>query len=144
MLVRLLIISAVLALAALAWWWWTRRDGNVRVLDETMHLSAEDLGARHGYHATFVQFSTPICAKCPPTATLLGRIAEEHGQVTHVEVDASERLDLAKRFDIMRTPTVLVLDGSGAVVARMSGAPSYSQASEALAAVPSTGTEYSI
>ncbi len=144
MIERFLLITAALAVATLVWWWWTRRDGKVRVLDSSLQLSSKELGASRGYHATFVQFSTPMCAKCPPTAVLLKRIASEHTHVTHVEVDASERLDLARRFDVMRTPTVLVLDSDGTVVARMSGAPSDHQAREALAAVPSSGTEYSI
>ncbi|GAA2776151.1 hypothetical protein GCM10020219_053640 [Nonomuraea dietziae] len=43
--------------------------------------------------------------------------------MSHVEIDAESRLDLVRELDIMRTPTVLVLDGGGAVVKRASGQP---------------------
>jgi hypothetical protein len=43
--------------------------------------------------------------------------------VTHVEIDAESNLELVRRLDIMRTPTVLVLDSAGRVVKRASGAP---------------------
>jgi hypothetical protein len=43
--------------------------------------------------------------------------------VRHVEIDAESRLDLVRRFDIMRTPTVLVLDTAGRIIKRAAGAP---------------------
>ena len=43
--------------------------------------------------------------------------------VTHVEVDAEAHLDLVRRLDIMRTPTILVLDPAGRVTRRAVGAP---------------------
>ncbi len=107
-------------------------------------LSSDLLGAKRGFHATFVQFSTPMCAKCPGTARLLQGVASQHRHVAHIEIDASERLDLARELSIMRTPTTLVLDSDGAVVARMDGPPTVEQAEAALAAVPSDGTDYSI
>ena len=142
---RLILIATVLAVASLAWWWWSRRQGAVRAVTDTTVVSSSKLGAKRGYHATFVQFSTPMCAKCPPTARLLQRIASDHHNVAHIEIDAAERLDLAREFDVMRTPTILVLDGDGAIVARISGAPSEQQARAALATVPPPpSTEYLI
>jgi hypothetical protein len=43
--------------------------------------------------------------------------------VRHVEIDAEAHLDLVRRLNIVRTPTVLVLDGDGRIVRRASGAP---------------------
>jgi hypothetical protein len=43
--------------------------------------------------------------------------------VRHVELDAESHLELVRRLDILRTPTTLVLDSTGAVVKRASGAP---------------------
>ncbi len=144
MLVRVLIVVAILAVASIAAVWWQRRQGVAHKVERAGALSSQTLGAQRGYHATFVQFSTPMCAKCPPTASLLGRITGEDPHVEHIEIDASERLDLARELEIMRTPTILVLDGDGVVVSRISGAPSDHQAREALDAVPRTGTDYSI
>lgn len=144
MLLRLIVIVAVLAAASLAYVWWSRRNGVVRRVDVPGALSSETLGAKRGYRATFVQFSTPMCAKCPGTAVLLKQVASEFKDVAHIEIDATERLDLARQFDVMRTPTILVLNTDGVVVARMSGPPTVAQAREALGAAPPESAPYSI
>lgn len=144
MLERILLVLALLAVASGAALWWRSRQGSAHTVHRPGSLSSETLGAKRGYRATFLQFSTPVCSKCPPTAALLQRIAAETDGVAHIEIDASERLDLARELDIMRTPTILMLDGDGVVVSRISGAPTPAQAREALDAVPRTGTDYSI
>lgn len=144
MLIRIAIVIGLLAATSLAYVWWSRRDGTVRRVDVPGTLSSQTLGAPRGYRATFVQFSTPMCAKCPGTARLLQQVAGEYPDVAHIEIDASERLDLARQFDIMRTPTTLVLNTDGVVVARMSGAPSVAQAREALEAAPPESAPFSI
>jgi hypothetical protein len=43
--------------------------------------------------------------------------------VVHVEIDAEARLDLVRRLNVIRTPTVLGLDGNGRIVRRAAGQP---------------------
>ena len=43
--------------------------------------------------------------------------------VTHVEIDAEDNLELVRRLNVRRTPTVFVLDASGQVINRASGQP---------------------
>jgi hypothetical protein len=43
--------------------------------------------------------------------------------VTHLDIDAAERLDLVRRLRINSTPTVLVLGPDGAIVKRAAGLP---------------------
>lgn len=43
--------------------------------------------------------------------------------VSHVEIDAEDHLDLVRELDILKTPTVLVLDADGRVVRRATGQP---------------------
>lgn len=136
MVMRLAIIAALLAFTALAYRWWVSRDGRVRRVDVPGALTPQVLGAPRGQYATFVQFSTPMCAKCPGTRALLREVASERAHVAHVDIDAAERLDLARELGIMRTPTTLVLDSDGVIVARMDGAMTAAQAREALDAVP--------
>lgn len=141
----LIVVVSILAVSTLAYLWWDRRDGRVRkVVDPEGALSSEKIGGQRGGRATFVQFSTPLCAKCPGTRALLQRVASEQPGVTHVEIDAAERLDMAREFDVMRTPTILVLNHEGVPVARISGAPSEAQAREALEQAPPPSIEYSI
>ncbi len=86
-------------------------------------LAASDLGADLGERATLVQFSSAFCQPCRATRRILDEVSTMVAGVTHVEVDAESNLDLVRRLDVRRTPTVLVLDSSGAVVRRASGQP---------------------
>lgn len=72
--------------------------------------------------ATLVQFSSKVCQYCGPTRRLLTELADRHG-VSFVEIDAEDRLDLARRLSILRTPTVLLLDPEGRITHRVSGPP---------------------
>jgi thiol-disulfide isomerase/thioredoxin len=82
-----------------------------------------DLGTDLGERATLVQFSSAFCAPCRTTRVILDEVARQVDGVAHVEIDAEEHLDLVRRMDIRRTPTVLVLDATGAVRVRAAGAP---------------------
>ena len=76
-----------------------------------------------GEQATLVQFSSAFCAPCRATHRILSDIAGMLDGVRHVEIDAESHLDLVRRLDIRRTPTVLVLDAEGDLVTRASGQP---------------------
>ncbi len=54
---------------------------------------------------------------------VLGDVAGMVEGVAHVEVDAESHLELVRRLDITRTPTVLVLDAAGRIRKRATGAP---------------------
>ena len=63
-------------------------------------------------------------------------LVSEHGDLSHAEMDVVEHLDLVRRFSIMRTPTILLLDARGVVVGRLSGATDRRHAVTALEACP--------
>jgi thiol-disulfide isomerase/thioredoxin len=86
-------------------------------------LTEGDLGHELGRQATLVQFSTAFCAPCRPTRQILAQVAGMADGVTHVEIDAAERLDLVRRLRINSTPTVLVLGPDGTIVKRAVGLP---------------------
>ncbi|MER7896875.1 thioredoxin family protein [Streptomyces sp. NPDC096046] len=102
-----------------------RRSGRVRVYgrDEGERLDAAELGTPLGERATLVQFSSAFCAPCRATRRVLGEVAAVVPGVTHVEIDAEAHLDLVRRLEILKTPTVLVLDADGRVVRRAAGQP---------------------
>lgn len=99
------------------------RDGRAREVGGEKRLSAEQLGADLGERATLVQFSTAFCQPCRATRRILDDVAGIVPGVAHVEIDAESRLDLVRELDVMRTPTVLILDRSGKIVKRASGQP---------------------
>ncbi|GAA4820508.1 thioredoxin family protein [Nocardioides caeni] len=96
-------------------------------------LTAVLPSATLGERATFVQFSSAFCAPCRTTRVLLADVAGKESGVAHVEIDAEEHLALVRELDIRRTPTTLVLDATGAEIARAAGAPRREQV---LAALP--------
>jgi thiol-disulfide isomerase/thioredoxin len=123
-LVALLVALAV----ATALGFWVRgsgrRLGRARpVAVEAARLGADDLGADLGERATLVQFSSAFCQPCRATRRILDDVARDVSGVAHVEIDAESHLELVRRLDVRRTPTVLVLDAHGRVVRRASGQP---------------------
>mgnify|MGYP006268032229 FL=1 len=84
---------------------------------------ARDLGTELGSQATLVQFSSAFCAPCRATRRILEEVTAMVDGVVHVEIDAEAHLDLVRRLDIRRTPTVLVLNQQGHIVRRAVGAP---------------------
>jgi thiol-disulfide isomerase/thioredoxin len=98
-------------------------------------LTEADIGGPLGPQATLVQFSTEFCAPCRPTRQILGQVAGMVDGVSHVELDAAERLDLVRRLRINSTPTVLVLGPDGAVAKRAVGVPRKADVIAALGSV---------
>ena len=101
------------------------RDGRVRVLsDNAARVDAVDLAVeRFAPAGTLVQFSTDMCARCPGVRRLLGELAAESDGVEHVDVDLTNRADLAARYGILQTPTTLIVNERGVVTARIVGVP---------------------
>lgn len=86
-------------------------------------LGAAELGAELGERATLVQFSSAFCQPCRATRRTLAEVAGMVDGVAHVEIDAEDRLALVRELDVVRTPTVLVLDARGRIVRRAAGQP---------------------
>ncbi|MFC5218371.1 TlpA family protein disulfide reductase [Streptomyces coerulescens] len=121
----LVVCVAVLVAASVYGVLQRRRSGRVRVRgrDDGKRLGAAELGGELGERATLLQFSSAFCAPCRATRRVLGEVAGMVPGVRHVELDAEDNLDLVRRLDILKTPTVLVLDADGNVVRRATGQP---------------------
>jgi thiol-disulfide isomerase/thioredoxin len=123
------ILALLVALAAAsALGLWLRGSGR-RLANPTPaavavpRLGRDDLGVDLGARATLVQFSSAFCQPCRATRRILNDVSRDVAGVAHVEIDAESHLDLVRRLDVRRTPTVLVLDADGMVVRRASGQP---------------------
>jgi thiol-disulfide isomerase/thioredoxin len=119
------LVLALLAASTMIGLVWQSRQGRVRAARGGEVVRAADVGvsAAFGEQATLLQFSTELCARCPGTRRLLGEAADARPGVTHIDVDLTHRADLATRYNILQTPTTLILDGSGRVRARVGGPP---------------------
>jgi thiol-disulfide isomerase/thioredoxin len=120
------LLVAVVAATALGFW----LRGSGRRLANTKPAAVDvpllgpaDLGADLGERATLVQFSSAFCQPCRATRRILEDVSRDVAGVAHVEIDAESHLELVRRLDVRRTPTVLVLDAEGRVVRRASGQP---------------------
>jgi thiol-disulfide isomerase/thioredoxin len=137
-LALLVVASAVLAVVL------RRRDGRVCTAPDAGRIGADELGVSLGPAATFVQFSSPMCAPCRAVRRVLGELAAARPDVVHVDLDAARRLDLVRRHSVLTTPTVLVLDASGAVRQRLIGAAARPTVLQALMAVAPDAAEGSV
>lgn len=128
------LVGAVVLTTALAGWS-RSSSGRMRQTKAVRADVREDLRPlipASGSRATLLQFSSAFCAPCRATKRVLGDIAAGLPGVEHVEVDAESHLDLVRRLGILKTPTTLVLDGSGREVVRASGQPRKEQVLAAL------------
>ena len=114
------ILVGLVALATVLGLVWKARTGRVReVHGDVVRLPEVPIEGR----ATLLQFSTEVCAPCVPTRRVLGEIAASTDGVSHVDLDVTHRPDLAAKFNVLQTPTTLILDRTGAIRARIGGAP---------------------
>ena len=115
-------VAAVLVLATVAAFALRRRDGRLKGTRQQTLTTAE-LGKPLGTRATLLQFSSSFCAPCRAARQLLADVAARGVGVAHVEIDVADRLDLVRRLDVRRTPTVFVLGPQGQITRRASGLP---------------------
>jgi len=114
------ILVGLVALATALGLVWKSRNGRVReVSGDVVRLPEVPLEGR----ATLLQFSTEVCAPCVPTRRVLSQIAATTEGVNHVDVDLTHRPDIAAKFNVLQTPTTLILDRAGHIRARIGGAP---------------------
>lgn len=129
-----LVVLVVVLVAATAFGLWrTRTSGRLAAPSPRTTrpvLTRNDIGQDFGERATLVHFSTAFCAPCRATRQVLAHIARSEGGVRHVEIDAESHLDLVRRLNISRTPTMFVLDHDGRVVRRSSGVPRLSEVTD--------------
>ncbi|WP_144750596.1 TlpA family protein disulfide reductase [Curtobacterium pusillum] len=138
------VLVGVLALATVLGVVLRARTGRARSGRTDTHLTADLAPAdAFGPAATLVQFSTPTCARCPATRRQLDAVADTTPGVTRIEIDLADRPELARRFDVMQTPTVLLLDADRTVRTRFGGPPRPAELSAALDTVLTPGTEES-
>lgn len=119
----LVVLAALVAATAFGLW---RRSSNGKMGRQGARyedlLTPDDLGTPLGERATFVQFSTAFCQPCRANRQVLSHLARIDNGVVHVDIDAEANLDLVRRLGVMRTPTTFVLDATGTIRHRASGA----------------------
>jgi thiol-disulfide isomerase/thioredoxin len=118
------ILLGLVAVATALGFVWRAGNGKVRVSNAGDIVAVGELPGvtSLGSGATLLQFSSEVCAPCVATRGILGQVADERSDVAHVEIDVTTSSALVSRFNILQTPTTLVLDSTGTVRARIGGA----------------------
>jgi thiol-disulfide isomerase/thioredoxin len=128
---RLLVVAAIILAAAIIGVIWRVTSGRARRIRDGKQVDLAELGVvkdgkpvtEFGSRLTFLQFSSEFCSQCVQTARILGELETQSDEVLHLEVDLTNRLDLAKKYQVLQTPTTLILDRRGVVKSRIGGAP---------------------
>lgn len=132
--IRIALVVGLIALATAFGLVWRARTGRAKAVERGELVDLAKLGAvkngqpvtTFGKRSTFLQFSSETCSTCKQTARLFEELEQTADGVLHIEVDITNRLDLAKKFHVLQTPTTLVLDHNGRVTSRIGGAPKQS------------------
>jgi thiol-disulfide isomerase/thioredoxin len=128
---RLILIASLVLLATLIGLAWRLTTGRAKKISSGEKVDLAELGAvKNGRpvtslttKVTFLQFSSDYCVFCGPTARMFGELEQADSNVTHLEVNITNRLDLANKYNVLQTPTTLVLDRKGFIKSRIGGAP---------------------
>lgn len=94
---------------------------------------------RAGDQVLLLQLSSPVCAPCRQTAAVLTDLVARTPGVVHRELDVAQHPEAARRLNVMRTPTVVAFDRSGAELLRVSGVPRLPDLLAALPRQPGSG-----
>ena len=78
---------------------------------------------KFGKEATVVLFSTEYCGQCPAVRRSLAKLEYRKGGLLFIEVDITNRINLAAHFNISQTPTVFILNPAGEIRFRIGGTP---------------------
>ena len=128
--IQFIVVLGLLALATIAGLIWKAKTGTAKRVANGEVIDLKEIGAikdgqpvtSFGERVTFLQFSSEVCSQCAQTARLFHELEAQHDDILHIEVDITNRLDLANKFNILQTPTTLVLDKNGVVTSRIGGA----------------------
>lgn len=116
-----LALGALAALTAVAALVLKRTPERARRVRDARPIDLSSLGIEGpGERATIVQFSTEMCARCPGVRRVISGLITPGVEFVHVDV--THRPEIASQFNLLQTPTVLLLDPAGRARTRLSGA----------------------
>lgn len=118
--------GAIVLAAALAWWL-RRQEGRVRVVADLPSGAGLPEAVRAALAPapviTLVQLSTTFCAPCRHARAVLRQVAGTTEGLAHVELDVTDRPEVAASLGVLRTPTTVAFTGDGTELLRVGGVP---------------------
>jgi thiol-disulfide isomerase/thioredoxin len=123
-------LLGALVLAGLAAGWLRAREGRIRTArSRPTPGPAADLPqpvreALAEYPTiTLVQVSTTFCAPCRHAKSVLHQLAGSTDGLAHVELDVTDRPEVAASLGVLRTPTTVAFASDGTELLRVGGVP---------------------
>jgi thioredoxin-like negative regulator of GroEL len=113
-LIRLGIAAFICGLSFAEYWMWTRLRLN-RLQGRASKLESTGLDEFRKGTPAILYFTTPDCAPCTivqgPAIETLG---SEYGEALQIiQIDASQRVDLADYWGVLSVPTTFIIDARG-------------------------------
>jgi thiol-disulfide isomerase/thioredoxin len=118
-----LVLLGTLVLASVVGLVLRSRAGRVSTRDETTLPADVTALVDPAAAVTLVQLTTTFCAPCRQARVLLADLARRTAGVHHIELDLTDRPDLARELAVLRTPTTLAVDRAGTELLRVGGVP---------------------
>jgi thiol-disulfide isomerase/thioredoxin len=120
------LLGALVATAAVAWWL-RSREGRIRSVGESETprtvLPEPVRAALVAGSVTLVQVSTVFCAPCRHARAVLHQLAGSIDGLAHVELDVTDRPEVAVSLGVSRTPTTVAFTSDGTELLRVGGVP---------------------
>lgn len=133
-LMGLWIVAGVLMVGVIAGMLLRAGNGRIRATGQERDLPEPVASALDPESAvTLVQISTTFCAPCRQTRALLSSLAKKTEGLRHVDLDVTDRPEVAHALGVRRTPTTLAFTPGGQELLRISGVPSGPAVLDALA-----------
>jgi thiol-disulfide isomerase/thioredoxin len=123
----LVLLISVLLASSIFGFWYQKKQGEIRTKDRKLEISSKEIGEKLGSRLTLLQFSSAFCSPCRTTKVLLSNLTKELPDIKHIDIDAESKLELARKLNILSTPTTIVLDADGREVGRAVGVPKRDQ-----------------
>ena len=86
-----------------------------------------NIGEELGKKATILQFKTEYCSICPGVKRQINELIKNDAGISFYEIDAVEKIELAKQLRVKSSPTVLFFNEAGLEEGRIIGAPKKDQ-----------------
>lgn len=121
-------LVGALAVAGVLAWWLRAREGRVRVPAGARVASAGlpepvRTALAAAPNVTLIQVSTTFCAPCRHARVVLGQLAGSTDGLSHVELDVTDRPEVAESLGVLRTPTTVAFTHDGRELLRVGGVP---------------------
>ncbi|HEY1574899.1 MAG TPA: thioredoxin family protein [Pseudonocardiaceae bacterium] len=120
-------LGGALVLAAALAWWLRRQEGRVRGARNVPPGAGLPEPVRGALAAapviTLIQLSTTFCAPCRQARAVLRQLAGGTEGLAHVELDVTDRPEVAASLGVLRTPTTVAFTHDGTELLRVGGVP---------------------